>query len=166
MCKVRSMFIRKKAGGLKRFLNVTWDEIREAERLGEKGMSFELYDILEEASIYGTELDERVEENIQYVLKREGLLPRGASVLIPAGALHWECPEGESCWYYADFEVFDETGEKILARGSATGSMLMLDEETAQLIDMTVWMPTNYVKKLKSLAMGLKSLIAAIFNPR
>jgi len=44
------MFVRRKAGGLKRFLNV----------------------IFEEAKIYGNELDNLVEENIKYVLQRVG----------------------------------------------------------------------------------------------
>jgi len=123
----------------------------------EREVCFELYDIMEEASIYGTELDDRIEENIKYVLEREGLLPKGATVVIPMGALHWECPEGEeTCWYYANFEVFDETGNRILARGTANGSLIMLDEETVELQDMRVWMPTEFVKELKALAEILK----------
>ena len=153
------IFVKKKKNKANRFLDVTWEEIREAEREGEREMSFELHDIMEEASIYGRELDRRIEENIQYILKREGLLPRGYSVIVPAGALYWECPEGGSCWYKADFEVFDETGRNIVAYGTATGSMLTLDD-TAELLDMTVWMPTSYVKKLKSLVESLLGRIS------
>jgi len=128
-----------------------------SKRYNEREMCFELYDIMEEASIYGTELDDRIEENIKYVLKREGLLPEGASIVIPMGALHWECSKGEgTCWYYANFEVFDKTGNRILARGTANGTLAMLDEETVELIDMHVWMPTKFVKELKTLVELLK----------
>jgi len=158
------MFVRRKARGLKRFLNVTWDEIRKAERYGEREMGFELYDIYEEASIYGNELDNLVEENIKYVLQREGLLPRGASVVVPVGALDWECPEeGETCWYRAGFEVFDETGDRVLAGGTAAGTMFLFDDK-AELQDMTIYMPTDHVKKLKALAEGLKAMIASVFG--
>jgi len=150
--------------GLRRFLGVTWDEIEKAQRLGERQMGFELYDIMEEASIYGAELDERVEENIKYVLEREGLLPKGASVVVPMGALHWECPEeGGTCWYRADFEVFDKTGNRVLARGTANGFMT-LEDDTAMLLDMTVWMPTEDVKRLKRMVEKAKALLHSIFG--
>ena len=157
------MFVRRKARGLKRFLNVTWDEIRQAERYGDKEMEFELYDIFERASIYGGEIDRKIEENIEYTLRREGLLPRGASVTIPAGALLWQCYD-DQCYYDADFEVFDETGNKVLARGKATGIFYLIDDETAELQDVTVSMPTDHVKRLKSLAEGLKAMIASVFG--
>lgn len=156
----------------KHLAHVTWDEIREAERLGERKMEFELTDILEEVSIWGRELDEKLEENIEHILKREGLYDpeKMGGVVIPAGALHYECPPGETCWYSADFEVFDKTGNRIIARGTAYGTMIPLDKkmETMEIMDMTVAMPTSDVKRLKQMVGKavslLKHLVAGIFS--
>ncbi len=153
--------------------NVTWEEIEEA---GDT-MQFELYDIDERASIYGRDLERVIEENIRYILEREGLYdPRKiGAIVIPAGGLHWEC-SGHTCWYSADFEVFDKSGNKILAYGTATGTMIPLDEETVSVMDMYVSMPTEHVEKLKrlvesvgstakALAEATRRLVASVFNP-
>jgi len=154
---VEHVFVRRRHTSIKSWLDVTWDEIREAEKHGEKFMEFELTDIFESASIYGRALDNLVENNIKYVLEREGLLPKGYDVVIPATALTWSCNNG-SCIYTAHFAVYDETGNNIVARGVAYGLMHIYDDNTAELMDMTVEMPTDHVKKLKSLAERLKSL--------
>ena len=147
--------------------NVTWEEIREAERFGEKEMSFELWDIFEEASFYGHELDNKIEENIEYVLKREGIFdPRKMSVTIPVGALYYSCYEEEGkCYYEAHFEIFDETGNNVIARGIAYGhGDYFPEDEEMMLIDMTVAMPTKYVKKLKRMVDTLKHIIWGMSN--
>ncbi|MHA1632571.1 MAG: hypothetical protein ACTSXC_07190 [Candidatus Freyarchaeota archaeon] len=127
---------------------VTWEDVRRALRLRERNMEFELTDIFEEASKWGRELEEKLEENIEYVLKREGLLRgRVGSVVIPAGALYWECDD-ERCWYSANFEVFDKSGNVVLARGTVGGTMVELDENTFEISDMTVRMPVDDVARL------------------
>ena len=161
---------------LSRFLNVTWKEIAEAEREGEREMEFELYDILESAKIYGGHFDRLIAQNVEEVLKREGLFrePQG-SVIIPAPGSYWECEEERetlktgkvvaSCWYEAPFEVFDETGNRIMATGVAYGEMMLYydpqkPEETmeGELIDMTVAMPIEDVKTLKRHVEGWMSI--------
>lgn len=149
----------------KKLLNVTWDEIREALRSGDMEMEFELTDILEEASIYGFELENKISENIEYVLKREGLYDpeKMGGIVIPAGALHWECEEEGSCYYSAGFEVFDKTGRHTIAFGTAYGTMIPLDEDTMEIIDMTVGMPTGHVKRLKELVEKVRGLVGRIW---
>ena len=149
---------------VKRFLHVTWEDIERAERARDKVMEFELYDILESASIYGRELERVLEENIRYVLEREGLYDpkKIGSIVIPAGALHWECEEG-TCFYTANFEVFDPSGNRILASGTATGTMHVYDDK-AEILDMTVAIPTHYVKKLKEIVSGTKRLLATVLD--
>jgi len=127
--------------------DIKWEEIKEAEKAGEE-IGLELYDILEEASIYGRELDNVIEKNIEEVLKREKLLPRNYSVVIPMGALRWTC-EDDTCYYTADFEVFDETGNRVVATGTATGTMIPIDKDKMEVIDMRVWLPPENAKKLK-----------------
>jgi len=157
------LFVKRKERGFRMLRDVSWEEIKEAEAHGEEEMEFELTDIMESASVYGGKFDRLVENNIKYVLEREGLLPRRYEVVIPSTALYWEC-DGGTCHYNASFEVFDESGRNIVAYGVAYGSMMLYDEEEAELMDMTVTMKTGDVKKLKSLAERLKASIASIFG--
>lgn len=159
---------RKEKFGSKWFRDVTWDEIREAERLREKVMEFELTDIEEDVHV-GWELDRALEENIKYILKREGLYDpeRMGSVVIPMGALNWECDD-EQCWYVANFEVFDKSGNEILVMGTATGTMYLIAyprTDRVLISDMVVTMPVEHVKKLKTLTEAARRLVASIFNP-
>jgi len=156
------MFVKRRKSVFEELKNVTWKDIEEAEKRKEKEMEFELTDIFESASIYGRAFDNLVEKNIKYVLQREGLLPKGYDVVIPATALTWSCDNG-SCIYTAHFAVYDETGNNIVARGVAYGLMNIYDDNTAELMDMTVEMLTEHVKKLKSLAERLKASLAHIF---
>ena len=161
---------------LSRFLNVTWKEITEAEREGEREMEFEMTDIFESAKVFGGHFDRLIAQNVEEVLKREGLFrdPLG-EVVIPAPGAYWNCEEekqklktGEvstSCFYEAPFEVFDETGRHILARGVAYGHMILYydprkPEETmeGELFDMTVAMPIEDVKTLKRHVEGWMSI--------
>jgi len=148
-------FVRRKEKSASEWLgNVTWDEIRDAERSREKAMKFELTDIFEEAYV-GLQLDGLLEENIEFILKREGLYDpeKMGNVIIPAGALDWEC-EGEECWYSANFEVFDKSGNEVLAMGTATGTMYLIAYPRADRVevsDMAVTMPVEHVKKLKAM---------------
>jgi len=127
---------------LRFFKKVMLKDVMEAEKYGEKYMSFELYDILEEAS--PRELDSKIEENIEYVLKREGLFSPDMEVIVPMGALRWECEE-YSCSYVADFEVFKN--DEIVAYGTASGFMHPSNGNFV-IIDMTVTIPTKDVKRL------------------
>jgi hypothetical protein len=153
-------FVKRKDSIFEKLKTITWKEIKEWEATGEKEVQFELWDILEEASVHGTELEEKLEENIEYTLKREGLFKEGWDVVIPASALSYECGEGEGkesiCWYDANFEVFDETMRNIIAYGIASGSMIPVGpeeerESVMEITDMTVFMPLKDVKKLKRL---------------
>jgi len=142
-----------KKGFWQRLLNVTWNEILEAEKEGEKEMEFELTDIFEEAK--PSNIDFHIEDNIEYILKREGLLPEGAKVVVPAGWLHWDCEEEfGKCSYVTGFEVYDETGRHVIARGDAYGDMLLYEtkegEEEYELLDMTTAIPIEELKALKS----------------
>jgi len=157
------MFVKRRKSVFEELKNVSWKDIEEAEKQKVKTMEFELTDIFESASIYGRAFDNLVEENIKYVLQREGLLPKGYSVAIPATALTWSC-DGNHCIYTAHFGVYDESGNNIVARGVAYGSMFIYDDSTAELVDMTVEMLTDSVKKLKSLAERLKASLAHIFT--
>lgn len=114
---------------------------------------FELDDIFETYTF--KTIDAGVEKNIEYVLKREKLLPKGARISIPAiGGLDWET-EGDLAAYNANFYI---TGgplrEEII--GQAYGRMLL--EETRPdrfpkytLIDMIVELKTTDVAKLRRL---------------
>jgi len=147
--------------------HVSWRDIKEAEREGDKLMEFELTDILESAKLTTKEIDDKIKENIEYILKREGIYdPEKMSVVVPPLALHWECDEKEgSCFFTADFEVFDETGNKILARGTAYASGLYFPKDLeTELLDMTVAMPTRYVKRLKRIVETLKHVIWGVGN--
>ena len=140
--------------------NVTWEEIREAEREGDKLMEFELTDILESAKLTTREIDKKIEENIEYILKREGIYdPEKMSVVIPVAATQMSYEDG-FCYFTSDFEVFDETGNRVIARGTAyTTAMCPPNKLEAELLDMTVVMPTRYVKKLKRMVETLKHVI-------
>jgi len=149
---------------LSRFLNVTWKEITEAEREGEREMEFEMTDIFESAKVFGGHFDRLIAQNVEEVLKREGLFrePLG-NVVIPAKLKTGEV--STSCFYEAPFEVFDETGRHILARGVAYGHMILYydprkPEETmeGELFDMTVAMPIEDVKTLKRHVEGWMSV--------
>jgi hypothetical protein len=149
-------FVKRKDSIFEKLKAITWKEIKEWEATGEKEIQFELSDILEEASIYGGKLEDKLEENIEFVLNREKIFGKGWDVVIPPTALNWECEEG-MCWYHADFEVFDETMRNIIARGTATGSMIPVGpeeerESVMEIADMSVFMPIEDVKKLKELA--------------
>ena len=124
-------------------------EINEAEIRGEETLEYELYDIMENAPIYGKKLEELLEENIKYILEREGFYdPKEmGSVIIPAGGLDWECDQG-ICTYRADFSVYDPSGWHVLIQGTALGTMIPIDEETMQIEDMVVYIPVKWVKKL------------------
>ena len=142
--------------------NVTWKEIRKAERLREKEMEFELEDIFESAKLYGRDLERRLEENVEYVLKREGLLdPEEMHVSIAPADLYWECDEEEGdCRYSANFAIFDKTGNNIIAYGTVYGSgHYFPEEDETELLYITVAMPTRFVKKLKRMVETLKHVI-------
>jgi len=144
--------------------DVTWDEIREAERFGEEEMEFELMDIEEEAHSLGWELDNLIINNIKYILNREGLFDPTWSIGMPqtSEGLYWECDQG-ICYYTANFGIYDERGN-LIARGVAHGHMLPTGENSMVLQDMTVELPTEDVKKLKSLTERVKTLVHTIFK--
>jgi len=159
------MFVRRKPASVRSWLDVTWGEIREAERRGEKFMEFELTDIFEEASIYGRDLERLLEENIRYVLQREGLYDpaKMGSIVIPAGALAMRYPgEGEATGSItAQFSVFDKTGNRVIATGTVYGTFVPRDGKV-ELLSIGVAMTTEDVKKLKSLAERLKASLASL----
>lgn len=80
--------------------------------------SFELWDILEEMKPGDKD---KIEENVEYVLKREKLLPKGGSVLIPMGSWDWEIEDGR--WeFWALFEIFEKGGWDMVAHGKVTAT--------------------------------------------
>jgi len=154
----------EKALGAAPLLNVTWDEIREAKEAELEEMEFELWDIMEEAP--PSEIDLLMARNIEYVLNREGLLPRDAHVIVPPPYPDWEC-EGMgrvvSCHYVTGFEIFDKTGFNMLGGGDAYGLMWgYLDErgdvEAFELVDMTVAIPMETVERLKRIVETMEKL--------
>jgi len=62
----------------------------------------------------------RIEENIEYVLKRENLLPEGGSVVIPVGSWDWIIDEPGWWGFEALFEIFEKGGQNIAAYGKVT----------------------------------------------
>ena len=146
-------FVKRKNSIFEKLKTITWKEIKEWEAAGEKEIRFELSDILEEASIYGGKLEDKLEENIKFILNREKIFEKSWDVVIPSTALSWECEE-DLCWYNANFEVFDETKQNIIAYGTASGSMIPVGpeeekESVMEILDMSVFIPIEDVKKLK-----------------
>ena len=79
------------------------------------GKTFELYDIGEQ--IKPGELRRAVSDNVEFLLKREKLLPRGYSVVIPVGGDHWETGDDGRYIYDGNFEVFAPDHDTIVAYG-------------------------------------------------
>jgi len=142
--------------------NVTWEEIREAERLGEKEMSFELEDILEDVDLSTREVYDKIIENIEYLLKEEGLYDptRMGVELSPWEVSYIHCNTDEECYYKVVFDVYDKTTGDVLAKGIAYGSGNYFEKDgTMGMLDMNIYMPTKFVKKLKRMVETLKHVI-------
>lgn len=95
---------------------------------------YELTDIFE--SIDSRTAEKVVENNVVYVLRREGILGKKMSVVVPAGGLvefyHEDKKTGDSGFVQADFEVF-RGHQDIVAGGTAYGQV-----SAGELIDLTV----------------------------
>ena len=90
-------------------------------------LEFELWDIIEDLT------DKNISDNIEYILKREGIWKDGMSITFPCGAL--SIRNYEDGFYQQDFEVFDKDFKTILYYGTAYGVFL---PETNEIMDMKV----------------------------
>jgi len=143
----------KKALTVSPFLNVTWAEIEKAKRLREEQMEFELDNIDE--TVKPDRLDLRVADNVEFLLKEEGLLPPGTHVSIPAPGVDYACEpmedvEGvQECSFSGGFDIYDASGWNELGSGYVAGKMYY-DEDNDEFIirDLSVFLPTEEVEKL------------------
>ena len=106
------------------------------------GKTFELYDIGEQ--IKPGELRHAVSDNVEFLLKREKLLPRGYSVVIPVGGDHWENRDDDTYVYAGNFEVFAPDFDTIVAYGQVRADGIWtgkdkgyLDEIEASITELT-----------------------------
>ena len=127
----------------------------------EPEMEFELYDVMEHVNIYGRDLENKLEKLIAELLKDHGVYnPENmGGIVIPAGALHWECESGSKheivyCHYLADFEVFDKSGDVIIARGTVYGMAVPVDENTLEIINMFVKLYIDNIEMYRKLLSG------------
>jgi len=95
-------------------------------------LTAELTDILEETNL--SNVDEKLEENIKYILDREGF--KYYDVVVPPISVEWEL-SGEILLYSADFEIFSSLNE-ISHYGVVYGTMSPIDENTVEIRDMTI----------------------------
>lgn len=101
------------------------------------GESLELYDIME--SITPQNIRSVLVNNVEEVLKREmGSAWRDYSVVVPVGAEHEELVEDDTLSIGGDFEVFDGTGNNILAYGTVYGDGIDLGDGGGELSSITV----------------------------
>ena len=94
--------------------------------------SMELYDVMQPIDFRN---DRQVlTENIEYTLKREKLLPKGYSVIVPVGGIVDHSPESDrgTGHVQGDFELFAPDMNTIVAYGTAYGSIAM-----GELLDLT-----------------------------
>ena len=101
--------------------------------------SMELYDIMQPIDFRN---DRQVlAENVEYTLKREKLLPRGYSVLIPVGGIveHRQETGRETGFIQGDFEIFAPDMDTIVAYGTTYGSIMAgeLMELTTEITEVT-----------------------------
>jgi hypothetical protein len=103
---------------------------------------YELYDILEDVNDF-RELDGRVRNNIEFILKREKKWGKNFSVVLPVGALaeyreetsreeFERTGQHESGLYQFDFEIFGK-GDTMPYIGTAYGTI-----SGGQMLDMTL----------------------------
>ena len=80
---------------------------------------YELDDILEEVT--GSTVKRVVTENVEYELKRKGLMKEGQRVVIPEGGYDYNLDDqgGVS----GNWELFDRDQNTVLAQGSVVGSI-------------------------------------------
>ena len=118
------------------------------------GKTFELYDIGE--SITTRELRQAVTDNVEFLLRREKLLPRRYSVVIPVGGDNWETEEDGRYIYTGSFEVFAPDLDTIVAYGQVYAWGIWsgadkgyLDEIEASITELTgkVGKPSKRSKK-------------------
>jgi vacuolar-type H+-ATPase subunit I/STV1 len=108
------------------------EEKKLSEEADKKILESELTDILEETSY--SNIDEKLEENIKYLLDREGF--KYYDVVVPPISVEWEL-SGEILLYSADFEIFSSLDE-ISHYGVVYGTMSPVDENTVEIRDMTI----------------------------
>lgn len=109
------------------------DIVRKLHKARVDGEPFELHDIFDDIS--SATARQVVADNVEYTLKREKLLPRGYSVLVPMGgvvAWHDESPRGGIGSVHCDFEIFAPDMNTIVAYGTAYGNHM-----AGELVDLT-----------------------------
>lgn len=113
------------------------------------GKTFELYDIGEQ--IKPGELRRAVSDNIEFLLEREKLLPRGYSVVIPVGGDHWETEDDGRYTYTGSFEVFAPDLDTIVAYGwvRADGIWTEVDKGYLDEIEVSITELTGNPEKPK-----------------
>lgn len=113
------------------------------------GKTFELYDIAEQ--VKPGELRRAVTDNVEFLLKREKLLPKGYSVVIPVGGDHWETEDDGRYTYSGSFEVFAPDLDTIVAYGhvGAYGVWSEADKGYLDEIDASITELTGNPEKPK-----------------
>ncbi|ADC64733.1 hypothetical protein Ferp_0560 [Ferroglobus placidus DSM 10642] len=122
--------------------------IKEAEE-GNTEVVLELEDIFESSNL-SHEFDRKVQENIEYILRRNCLWREGlrTAVLICKIA-----PDPDDT-FFGYFQVFD--GTELVARGEFGGTFVVLDErafekpdvEGIEIVELTISLPPVDAKKL------------------
>jgi len=142
--------------------NVTWEEIEEAERDHLEEMTFELEDILEDVDLSTREAYDKILENIEYLLREEGLYdPTKMGVRLSSSEISYiRCNTDENCYYNVVFDVYDRGTGEVLAKGVAYGSGdYFKEDEVMHVLYMNIDMPTKFVKRLKRVYESLKHII-------
>lgn len=83
-----------------------------------RGYYFHVSDIGEEMAPHDKR---KIEENIAFILRREKMMPEGASVIVPEGAYGYNLErhvDGPFMYYFdGDWELFARGGQDIIASG-------------------------------------------------
>jgi len=93
---------------------------------------FELMDINE--TLKGVPVSQ-MEENVIYILRRENLMPKRGSIVIPEGGYDYGVVDDEEWRFAGNFEIFDM--HDILAYGSVVSTGSVFDDEI-EIRDMTI----------------------------
>jgi len=98
------------------------------------GKTFELYDINQDVT--PANLRHKVTENVEFLLKREKLLPNRHSVVIPVGGDNWETDDDGSYTYNGNFEIFAPDLDTIVAYGEVYGRGIWFNGEKGSLTEI------------------------------
>ena len=115
------------------------------------GKEFEVYDVNE--FVTPQNIRHKVAENVEFVLKRVKLLPKGYSVVIPVGGDDYSMGEVDNLSYVGNFEVFAPDLDTIVAYGRTRG--YGLGNELHE-VDVTITEATGNKPKRKAYSVSPK----------